>query len=1145
MKLKLFLHKFWPIIGIGGLVAILGIINFHPGTILTGGDNLHPEFDFGLNIKRSIFAVWQEYQSLGLLGGMGHASDLVRQIFLWILSLVFPMESLRYIWTFLSLFIGGVGTYYLISHVLLYLHSPINTIQENQPKDLQSNSKIIAFIGSLFYILNLSTIQAYYAPYEVFSSHFASLPWLLLSTIIFFTKPNHKNLFLFALILLLSTPAAYVPTLFVVYLLATTILGLCILPKTKKSLLTATKYYFVVFLINAFWLLPFLYFTFTNSGVNVDAKINQIATQDIFDRNKEFGDIATVMNLNGFWINNVEPNLQGEITHMLLPWRIHLANPIIIGIGYFFFFFLLFGVCLTLYYKKRLLYSFVFLFLFAFTMLATNTPPFSWVDTFLRDFIPLVNQVFRFPFTKFSILASLIYAVFFSIALFSLIFHLQKVRYRKVVQSSIFFVIALALIFYVFPAFKGHLFYERETISLPREYKEVFSFFKNQDPYTRIANFPQHTFWSWNFYDWGYSGSGFLWYGIKQPILDRAFDVWGKTSEQYYYEITQALYSKDPKNFENVLQKYQITWLLVDQNVISNSSPKSLFFEQLKEILQKIPNITQVKSFGDIDIYKTKLQDKPKDFVFAARSLPTINSYQWSTTDTAYESIGNYIASDKDSNYYYPFRSLFSQKNVKQKEFEIKEDKEYIYIWNKIDLNLDSASLIIPAYKDKESYIPTKLFSKSDIQGNTMIGLHIQTPEIYVNNKKIWGSSTDISIFTIPSNTVLSTKISINGNESLNINSTNIINTALLLNHENSIVMSNEESTIVKNYIISTDTLQNLLPKQQKISLSNLNKKGQLIVKIPKINDAYLGSEPTLNSFRPVQNCDLFRKGRAEGTINNSKITLSAYNATACTSMHFQNLPHTESYAFFTEGKHIKGRSLHAWVLNEDDKYSVYNNYLDANSKYLYSFIIPPMERYGRAYSIHFDSISIGEKTENEINRVALYYMPYKFATSLVVSRNEHQKSTKEQFLFNVSHPNESLYIVDNVKKTPSTLVLSQSFDKGWKAYEVISDKGKAKSWINNVFPFVFGRELKEHVLVNNWANGWVIDSEKLKVKSARPPASSLAGEVGREKLIVVFWPQYLEYLGFGILALTFIYLTYTTFRRKTVDIDNDNMVKF
>ena len=41
----------------------------------------------------------------------------------------------------------------------------------------------------------------------------------------------------------------------------------------------------------------------------------------------------------------------------------------------------------------------------------------------------------------------------------------------------------------------------------------------------------------WNYYDWGYRGSGFLWYGIKQPILDRAFDVWDKSSEKYYEEI--------------------------------------------------------------------------------------------------------------------------------------------------------------------------------------------------------------------------------------------------------------------------------------------------------------------------------------------------------------------------------------------------------------------------------------------------------------------------------------------------------------------------------------------------------------------------------------------------------------------------------
>jgi len=59
---------------------------------------------------------------------------------------------------------------------------------------------------------------------------------------------------------------------------------------------------------------------------------------------------------------------------------------------------------------------------------------------------------------------------------------------------------------------------------------------------------------------------------------------------------------------------------------------------------------------------------------------------------------------------------------------------------------------------------------------------------------------------------------------------------------------------------------------------------------------------------------------------------------------------------------------------------------------------------------------------------------------------------------------------------------------------------------LNSLFPYLFGKELKEHVLVNNWANGWVLDNN----------------DSPNHKFITIFWPQYLEYLGFAILIFTF-----------------------
>src|SRR6266566_455847 len=91
--------RLWPFLFLFGLVLLLFLTNYQPGTILSGWDNLHPEFDFGLNVKRSIFAVWQEYQGLGLLGGMAHSADLLRHIFLFGLSFFIPTDMLRYVWT--------------------------------------------------------------------------------------------------------------------------------------------------------------------------------------------------------------------------------------------------------------------------------------------------------------------------------------------------------------------------------------------------------------------------------------------------------------------------------------------------------------------------------------------------------------------------------------------------------------------------------------------------------------------------------------------------------------------------------------------------------------------------------------------------------------------------------------------------------------------------------------------------------------------------------------------------------------------------------------------------------------------------------------------------------------------------------------
>jgi len=121
-----------------------------------------------------------------------------------------------------------------------------------------------------------------------------------------------------------------------------------------------------------------------------------------------------------------------------------------------------------------------------------------------------------------------------------------------------------------------------------------------------------------------------------------------------------------------------------------------------------------------------------------------------------------------------------------------------------------------------------------------------------------------------------------------------------------------------------------------------------------------------------------------------------------------------------------------------------------------------------------------------------------------------------EQHNFKVIHDNPSQYKI-SIDPSPKSryILLSQSFNNGWKAYQIGND-----NLIDNLLPFLRNQELKNHLLVNNWANGWKIDG-------------TLCSDNSKCTIAIIFWPQYLEYLGF-ILVIVAVTSTIFLFRKKT-----------
>lgn len=565
------LSKYWPILILISLVGFVAWKNVVPGTYLTGWDNLHTEFDFKTNIvDRGINGVWQYYQGLGVPSGNAHVADLPRQIVLWMASWLVPQNLIRYGYHLTSWLGGGIGLYFLI---IIMIAGEVG----------YKKKQLIALVGSIFYLFNIGTLQNFYAPYESFSHFYLMLPWLIYVFLSYLQTGGRKKLLWLALINLLAVPMSYIPTIFIVYILVVGIMGLNELMASRlKNWKRVLASGVVILIVNSFWLLPFTHFVMNNTKGVVDAKINRMFTQEAFLRNEEYGDLKHSLIMEGFWFDTTDMTLiEGEHDFMMRPWMDYMGKPgviammwtlvVMVGIGYFY----------ALISGKRYVGIFVGITVIGLFALVNTNWPSGELFKYLQNNLPLFGQVLRFPFTKFILLVAIGYSVGIAWFVEMIMQCLKRIGY----------VFALVIIGVILvaqrPVFEGHFFYESLRLKIPREYFELFKYFQNEDRFRgRIANLPQPTFWGWTTYGWGYRGSGFPWYGIPQPILDRNFDVWSPESEQYFVEISNAIYDNDSQAYlMSVLDKYGIDYVWVDGWVINPQKPLMLDMSQVEKWL--------------------------------------------------------------------------------------------------------------------------------------------------------------------------------------------------------------------------------------------------------------------------------------------------------------------------------------------------------------------------------------------------------------------------------------------------------------------------------------------------------------------------------------------------------------------------------
>lgn len=976
------LKRLFPILLIVFIGLTIYYTNLSGNFWLTGWDNLHPEFNFKLNIGRAFYSSWQEYQGLGLPAGNGHAAEFFREIILVGLSLFTSLQSIRKIYLLFMLIAGPVGVFIFLKKIIF----------KESRDDLKS---IFSLLGSLFYLLNIATVQIFYLPFEAFTTFYGIMPWMIFSIYNYSHVPTRKNLFFIILIHLVGSAQFFIPTLFIVYAVLLGIITSDLLKIT--NLKKIFKIYLVIFVSNLFWLLPFLYYSINNIGSQLNSYLNLLYSGDIYLKNVVYGGLFNSLLLKGFIFSTTDQISPQNYGYLMDTWRNYFANPIIIAIALILSLIFIIGIIDSI--RKNTNRAFILIFLIFFSLIAIDTIPFNFLNEFLRK-IPLFDQIFRNPYTKFANILLFVESIFFALGI-QTFFIFFKDRLKKQTIYLIVGTILLLQTVVVLPIWQGNFIYTNFKLSIPNEYFELFEYFKNQGD-GRIANFPQTSPNGWEIYNWGYRGSGFLWYGIKQPILDRAFDVWDKNSENYFWEIYKSTYSNNPINTRNVFKKYDVHWILVDNNIVGNTTNNAIDYDKFRELLNKISEIRFIKNFGNIDLYQFNSNLKEDKYITIVNDLPNVlPSYKWNDNDVAFNEFGPYLSAinDNSSNIYYPFRSIFTGRGNNEDGLKISEDDNNFVFTAKIITSFVNQQLVVPKFNLEE----IKEYDKND-----------------------------------------------------------------------------------------------LLKTQEKVPWLFLDKQ-ILTVKIPKIQGYYSFDSRTDNYLNsPLKNCDSFQEGFLDKKIiQQNQLKLTSLNSSNCFDIELPFLTHKNGYLLTIKSQNIEGKGLLFTLLNKTTNTIDLQTHLNSNNDLATQhFVVPPKDEYGLGYSLRFDNYSLGNKpVSNIFDSVKINPIPYDFLTTIKVIKNGLPVSIiNNQIKINIIHQNYAHYDVnlsDKITGNHSTLILYQSYSPGWIA--------------------ISNGKLLDHVLINNWANGW-----HLRQDSGDPKGLNIT---------IIFWPQYLEFFGFGLLIFVLIFI--------------------
>lgn len=714
--------RLFPILVLTVIVGLLFVTNYVPGTWLSGWDTLHPEFNFSLYWERVFYGAWQEHQGLGAPAAQGHASEIPRVIILYLMSWLMPDSMLRYAFFFICIWWGVFGTY-------IFTHRLVAT-------GMRFKSRLVALVTAFVYLFNLTVVQQFYVPLEMFAVHYAALPWLAYFLVSYWKNGSKKSLWGLLIVSILGAPMAHTSTLWYVMCGGFGLVGIAWVVSCKLSFESIKRVVVTLSLMlsaNLFWILPNLYYIINHSQVVSESTIHSTFSEEAFLQGRVYGRWNDVLLQKNFLFNwRVFDYQQEQFVDLLSVWRAHLDDQIVIQlIAYSIWLMALLGLIGGVKRRQREVLVFAPMLLMSVFFWVNVNPPFTEIFTWLRDNISLFREGLRFPFTKFSIMMIFSLSILFGLGLDSFA-NRYTTRKGLIIFTCIY---GLSLIGLGWPMFQGHLISPTMKVKFPSEYFEIFDWFETQPHHARVAKLPLHTYWGWNYYDWGYQGAGFTWFGLPQPTLDREFDRWGQHNEGFYNELSFAVYGKDWQLVDKVLDKYKVQFLLMDESVINPGGTKDvLFIEEMKDNFSLNPKYELVKQAGFLSVYKYDL-DNP-DWVWSVDNPKLIDAdLTYVNYDPIYDTYGDYVNLEGGS--IFPFINFDNRSDL-----DIEFGNEEVTMTKSFDEPKYVENLLLPDYMANERVLPLDIFVKLVSDNQFEMKIELRQPHYVINDQvTIYGKS--------------------------------------------------------------------------------------------------------------------------------------------------------------------------------------------------------------------------------------------------------------------------------------------------------------------------------------------------------------------------------------------------------------------